>query len=65
MCRQHHVCAIALLTLGLGLLIGCACHHCDRFAGIFLSLRWMLFDSEKIRHNLVHACVYITRTCKE
>lgn len=25
MCRQHQVCAIALLALGLGLLIGCAC----------------------------------------
>ncbi len=49
MCRQHHVCAIALLTLGLGLLIWLRLrsHHCDRFAGIFLSLRWMLLIRKK------------------
>ena len=49
MCRQHHVCAIALLTLGLGLLIGCACGATIVIVllGFFLSLRWMLLIRKK------------------
>ena len=25
MWRQHHICGVALLTLGIGIFIGCAC----------------------------------------
>lgn len=66
MWRQHHICGVALLTLGIGIFIGCACGA--TLISILLALGFLCcgcFLLRKMSHILVHVCVYITRTCKE
>ena len=35
MWRQHHICGVALLTLGIGIFIGCACRWASFAADVF------------------------------
>ena len=67
MWRQHHICGVALLTLGHRHFYRLRLRgHLDLHpAGAGLPLLRMFSAAKKMSHILVHVCVYITRTCKE
>lgn len=54
MWRQHHICGVALLTLGIGIFIGCACGA--TLISILLALGFLCCGCFLLRKNESYPC---------